>query len=148
MARAALLFNEQAEHLCEVAMVLVLGSVLAVSRLPAEALWFVPVLFLVIRPVSVAPALWKAGFPSRAVLLVSWLGIRGIGSLYYVAYVLGRGLDPALGARLLELTLATVAASIAIHGLSSTPLMRRFGPTRSKAKSARGSPSGDAGAIR
>jgi hypothetical protein len=34
-----------------------------------------------------------------------------------------------LGARLPELTLATVAASIAIHGLSSSPLMRRFGPT-------------------
>ena len=59
-------------------------------------------------------------------MLVSWFGIRGIGSLYYLAYAVKQGLDPELARLLTTLTLSTVAASVVVHGLSVTPLMQRY----------------------
>ena len=60
-------------------------------------------------------------------MLVSWFGIRGIGSLYYLMYAIGQGLAPELARPLTALTLSTVAASVVVHGISVTPLMQRYG---------------------
>ncbi|HYO56713.1 cation:proton antiporter [Archangium sp.] len=49
MANAVLDFNEQLERLGEVSLGVVLGILLAGLPLPSEALWFTPLLFLVIR---------------------------------------------------------------------------------------------------
>ena len=57
---------------------------------------------------------------------MGWFGIRGIGSLYYLFYALNHGLPRALAERLLPLVLTTVAVSIVVHGISVTPLMRRY----------------------
>ena len=58
--------------------------------------------------------------------LMSWFGIRGIGSLYYLFYALHHGVEPSLGRRILPLVLTMVAVSIFVHGLSVTPLMQRY----------------------
>lgn len=129
MAQAVLGFNEQFERICEVAVVVLLGALLAPGYLPVEALWFVPLIFLVIRPLAVLVGL--AGL-SRVSLsktqwrLVSWFGIRGVGSVYYLMYAIVHGLDPAVARVLAGLTLTTVAASVALHGISVTPLMNRY----------------------
>jgi sodium/hydrogen antiporter len=60
-------------------------------------------------------------------VLVSWFGIRGIGSVYYLTYALGQGLAPELARPLTALTLSIVAASVVVHGVSVTPLMQRYG---------------------
>ena len=51
---------------------------------------------------------------------------RGIGSLYYLFYAIDHGLGDGLSSRLLSLVLWVVAASIAVHGISVTPLMKRY----------------------
>jgi NhaP-type Na+/H+ or K+/H+ antiporter len=58
--------------------------VLTKSLLPREAAWFVPLLLLVIRPVSVGLGLLGTRMSRSQRRLTSWFGIRGIGSIYYM----------------------------------------------------------------
>lgn len=124
MAQAVLGFNEQVERIFEVGVVLLVGGML--SWRSEEALWFIPVLFLAVRPLAVLAGLAGARVLPLEKGLMSWFGIRGIGSIYYLMYAIEHGLDPALAERLTGLTLATVAASVLIHGISVTPLMRLY----------------------
>lgn len=125
MAQAVLGFNEQVERIFEVGVVLLLGGMLSWRFLPKEALWFVPVLFLVVRPLAVLTGLAGARLPRLDKRMIAWFGIRGIGSIYYLMYAIEHGLDANLAELLTGLTLTTVAASILIHGISVTPLMKR-----------------------
>ena len=58
-----------------------------------------------------------------------WFGIRGVGSVYYLAFALQHGLDGPLAERLTAIVFTTVAASVVVHGVSVTPLMRRYART-------------------
>jgi NhaP-type Na+/H+ or K+/H+ antiporter len=126
MAQAVLGFNEQLERIGEVAVVVLIGGILSASPVPSATLWLAPLVFLLIRPISV----WLGALGSRSSgsqrRLIAWFGIRGIGSLYYLAYAAEHGLDPALAQQLGALVLSLVAVSIVVHGISVTPLMRRY----------------------
>ena len=74
------------------------GGMLAPRFLPAEALWFVPLLFLEIRPVAAAIGLLGTPVSRLQRRLIAWFGIRGIGGLYYLMFAI-------------------------VHGVSVTPLM-------------------------
>jgi NhaP-type Na+/H+ or K+/H+ antiporter len=126
MAQAVLGFNEQLERICEVGVVLLLGGMFTWAYLPAEALWFAPLLFLVIRPIAVVAGLWGTCVPGVQRRLIAWFGIRGVGSVYYLAFALQHGVTGETAARLTGLTLTVVALSIAVHGVSVTPLMSRY----------------------
>lgn len=126
MAQAVLGFNEQLERIGEVVVVVAVGAMLSASYLPAEALWFVPLLLLVIRPASVMLGLAGAHASGPKQRLIAWFGIRGIGSIYYLTYAVNHGLAEAEARTLIALTLTTVAASVVVHGLSVTPLMRLY----------------------
>jgi NhaP-type Na+/H+ or K+/H+ antiporter len=89
-------------------------------------LWFVPVLFIVIRPLAVVLGLAGSGIPRTKVALLSWFGIRGIGSLYYLMFAIGMGVETDIATQLTSVTLWVIASSIVIHGISVTPLMRRY----------------------
>lgn len=132
MASAVLGFNEQLERMGEVMMVVLLGILLARTPLPLEVVWFAPLLLLVIRPVSVMLSLAGSGTSGPQRWLMSWFGIRGIGSLYYLFYSLNHGVDATLARRLEPLVLTVVAISIFVHGLSVTPLMQRYARTHSE----------------
>jgi len=56
---------------------------------------------------------------------MSWFGIRGIGSFYYLAYALEHG-PRADVLPLVPLALAVVTASVVVHGISATPLMNWY----------------------
>lgn len=124
MAQAVLGFNQQVERIFEVGVVLLVGGMLSWRFLPPAALWFIPVLFLVVRPLAVLTGLAGARLPRLEKGMLAWFGIRGIGSIYYLMYAIEHGLEPSLAEPLVGLTLATVTASILIHGISVTPLMR------------------------
>jgi len=127
MANAVLNFNEQIERLGEVSLVVVLGLLLSRLPLPSEALWFTPLLLLVIRPLSVGLSLLGSSTSRAQRGLMSWFGIRGIGSLYYLFYALNHGVPETLARQLVPLVLTVVAVSILVHGISVTPLMQRYG---------------------
>jgi len=119
-------FNEQLERLAELALVLLVGALLAYAKPLPAVWWFVPLLLLVLRPLSVAVAVAGEGLtpPQRA--MIGWFGIRGIGSVFYLLLALRMGLDGRAADTLVALTLWTVAASIIAHGLTAQPLMRRY----------------------
>jgi sodium/hydrogen antiporter len=89
-------------------------------------LWFAPLLFLVIRPVAVAPVVWLGGLSGMRRRLIAWFGIRGIGSIYYLSYAITHGVPEKEVGVLIGITLWVVAASIVVHGVSVKPLMRLY----------------------
>ena len=119
-------FNEQLERIAEIAVVLVVGAMLAYIDIPFGAVWFVPLLFLVVRPVSVWLGLLGAPVSRDQRLLISWFGIRGVGSIYYLMYAINHGLPRGLAAEIIAITLTVVAVSIVLHGISVTPLMSLY----------------------
>lgn len=132
-------FNSQLESFVEVAMVLTVGVLIATVRFHGEVLWFIPVLFLVIRPLAVYLGLLGTPVKGAQRRLMGWFGIRGIGSLYYLLYAISHDIETALAQRLLSITLAVVIASVIAHGISVTPLMKRY----EARKTSRRGPDGD-----
>lgn len=126
MASELLTFNERLERIGEVAIVVIIGALLATTPFPPELVWFAPVLFLVIRPAAVLAGLVGSGTPRALLALIGWFGIRGIGSLYYLSFAIVHGVDAEVSQRLVELTMWIVAISIVVHGLSVAPLMHRY----------------------
>jgi NhaP-type Na+/H+ or K+/H+ antiporter len=49
-----------------------------------------------------------------------------VGSLYYLFYALGKGLQGEVGELIAWITLSTVVMSVVIHGISSTPIMNLY----------------------
>ncbi len=126
LAHALLGSSEQIERIGEVAAVVLVGVLVSGVDWSLVPWWFVPALFLAVRPLSVALGLAGAPTVPPQRLLIGWFGIRGIGSLYYLGYALNHGLDAQLAPRFIALTLAAVVASIVAHGVSVTPLMARY----------------------
>jgi NhaP-type Na+/H+ or K+/H+ antiporter len=126
MAQAVLSFNEQLERIGEVTIVIAIGALLWAVRWEWAAWWFVPLLLLVIRPVSVAVGLLHSRTSKRQRWLTGWFGIRGVGSLYYLMFALNHGVTGQLADRLVALTLSVVVASIVLHGISVTPMMAAY----------------------
>ena len=126
LAHAVLDFNNQLDRFGELAGVALIGMLLwAVTWVPA-ALWFVPLMLLAVRPLSVVMGLAGSGVPASKQRLIAWFGIRGIGSVYYLSYALNHGLQADIAQTLVGLTFAVVVASIGVHGVSVTPLMARY----------------------
>jgi sodium/hydrogen antiporter len=123
MTRAVLGFNEQLEGIAELGMVMTIGALLPAVGSFAMLWWFVPLVFLVVRPASIVLGMAGAGVPMYKQVLMGWLGIRGIGSVYYLMFALNRGIAEAFAPDLVSLTLGTVTASIIGHGITVQPLM-------------------------
>ena len=122
-------FNAQLERVAEVSLVLATGVMLAAVEFTSAAWWFVPLLFLVIRPVSVWLGLrfiTKEAMNQRQKALMAWFGIRGIGSIYYLMYAISHGLTDSQAASLISLTVSVIVTSVVLHGISVTPLMNRY----------------------
>jgi NhaP-type Na+/H+ or K+/H+ antiporter len=136
MAQAVLRFNEQLERIGEIAIVVLVGGMLSTGYLSLDAVWFVLVLLLVVRPISVWLGLLGSSTSITQRNLIGWFGIRGIGSIYYLAYALSHGLAPELSTSLVGMTLTAVAVSVLAHGVSVTPLMRLYEKKRPRLVSA------------
>ncbi|MEI7443588.1 MAG: cation:proton antiporter [Burkholderiales bacterium] len=126
MRAAVQLFNGQLEKLAELALVLLVGAMLAYAPLRVEALWFVPLVLLLLRPLSALPVLVGEGLDPPQRRMIAWFGIRGIGSVFYLLLVLRHDVGAATAELLTSLVLWTVAASIVVHGVTAHPLMRRY----------------------
>jgi NhaP-type Na+/H+ or K+/H+ antiporter len=124
---------EIVEKLGELAVILLLGSLLSLEGLgePGVAGWLLALLLLLaIRPLAVNLAfvgsrLERPG--ERA--FVAWFGVRGVGSLYYVAAAVAAGSPIPEGERdvLVWTTIACVLLSIVLHGVTAAPISRRLG---------------------
>jgi NhaP-type Na+/H+ or K+/H+ antiporter len=131
MASEVLGFNEQLERIGEVAIMLLVGALLSMVEWSWEKLAFVIFLFVVVRPVSVAIGLFRTRTELTTLQrgLIAWFGIRGIGSIYYLYFALKHPLPDPVAKTLFDLTLIAIAASVVLHGISVTPLMRNYSQT-------------------
>lgn len=125
-------FNDQLERIAEVAVVLVVGALLAYIDVSLDVILFVLFMLLFVRPLSVWLGLLGASVSRDQRLLMKWFGIRGIGSIYYLMYAVNHGLAEDIAWQLTGLTLALVASSIVLHGISVTPLMALYGRRKSR----------------
>ncbi|MCY7397097.1 MAG: cation:proton antiporter [Nocardioides sp.] len=90
-------------------------------------------LTFVVRPVASLVALGVAprrdpqpgGLTRRSRRAVAFFGVRGVGSLYYVAWATGES-DVADAGWLWSTVAFTVALSVVVHGVTSTPVMQRL----------------------
>jgi NhaP-type Na+/H+ or K+/H+ antiporter len=145
MASAMLGSNEQLDRIGELAAVVVIGAMLWTIDLSVVPWWFVPVLFLVVRPVSVVAGLAGTTVPGVQRRLIAWFGIRGIGSIYYLHYAIAHGLDEEVARTLTSITLVTIVCSVIAHGVSVTPAMSWYERWRERRRPNRDArPAGDA----
>lgn len=121
---------EIVEKFSELALILLLGSMVTVSALdePGVGGWLlVPFLLLAARPLSVTVALLGTGMARPERHFLRWFGVRGVGSLYYAAVVVAAGvLSPGDASTIFWTTAACVIASVVIHGVTADPLARRW----------------------
>jgi len=125
-----LVFTEQIENMLEVVAILLLGSLLRVRptlEFGGDALLVAGLLIFVIRPVGTWISTIGAGYPAGKRWLIGWFGVRGVGSLYYLFYALGEGLEKTGDQdRIIWITFLTIVASMIVHGTSATPLMNWY----------------------
>ncbi|MBS1160667.1 MAG: sodium/proton antiporter, family [Proteobacteria bacterium] len=126
MMQAVRGFNEQLERIVELVVVLIVGAMLPYCRIDGATLAFIALLFVVLRPLAVWLGLLGAAVSGDQRALISWFGIRGIGSIYYLMFAIHHGLPAPLIDQIISLTLSTVAVSIVVHGISVTPLMNLY----------------------
>ncbi|MDH2329109.1 cation:proton antiporter [Cereibacter sp. SYSU M97828] len=118
--------TEQIERLAMMVLLLLFGGALATGLL-AALVWTdvvaAAVILLLIRPATGLLGLWGLDASWTEKATIAFFGIRGVGSIYYLAYGLNH--MPAQGAdRLWAIVGLVVFASILMHGLTVTPIMR------------------------
>ncbi len=120
-------FAEEAERLLMMLLLVLFGGIVAFSGLLAAFDWrmllFIAGVLLVARPAAGLFSLVGSKLPWREQLVISFFGIRGIGSIYYIAFALNHGsfADPH---RLWALVGGVVLASILLHGITVTPALQ------------------------
>lgn len=122
-------FIERLEKLAEIGTILLLGSLLRVEPMLAYAgngFVIAGLLLLIVRPLGA----WVSTIGLRAHpatrWLYGWFGIRGVGSIYYLAYALGSGLQGREGEQVAWITFWTIIVSVFLHGITSTPIMKWY----------------------
>jgi len=126
---AQLEFTEQMEKLLEIVTILLLGSLLLIEpviKYGGQGLLVTVLLLLVVRPVGVWLSLLGSGLPQPTRWLFGWFGIRGVGSLYYLTYALGQGIESEIVEQIGWITYIVVCLSVILHGVSATPLMNWY----------------------
>ena len=119
--------SELAEKLLELAVILLLGSMLTLAGLgvPGWEGWLLAALVLVaVRPLACLVALAGSQLdrPSEKTF-VAWFGVRGVGSLFYVATAVEAGVLAGDERDLLVWTvIACVLLSIVVHGITAGPV--------------------------
>ena len=127
LAEAVLRFNSQMDRIGELALVIAVGVLLVAHPPTWKAVALAAFVIVLARPLSVAPLGALCGLTRPQIRLTAWFGIRGIGSIYYLMVALSPGALPRDEAEILiSATLTAIALSTVVHGVSATPLMRRY----------------------
>ncbi len=136
-------FGERCERLVEVLMVLLIGACLAHVRWSLLVVVFALGMVLLVRPLSVLLSLPRRSMSGLQHGLIAWLGIRGVGTVFYLMLAFEEGVDGAVAQLLLSAALASIALSITLHGISATPLMNAYQRRRAQRLQKRQLPAGE-----
>lgn len=121
-------FAEQIERLATMALLILFGGAV-VSGLLEPLAWTdvaaALVILLVVRPLAGLIGLIGHQADWRERLTLAFFGIRGVGSVYYLAYGLNH-MNVEGAERLWAIAGLVILISILLHGLTVTPIMRRL----------------------
>ena len=128
-------YVEQLERLMTVVILVLLGGAIARGLLAgigwAEVLVALAFLLLV-RPLAGWTGLARGKTGPRERIAIAFFGIRGIGSLYYLAYALSKGDFEAQAEELWAFIGLVVGMSIVLHGATTAPVMNRLDRLRER----------------
>jgi NhaP-type Na+/H+ or K+/H+ antiporter len=122
-------FAEELERLLMMVLLVLLGGAMTGGGLFRALGWnsvlFAVLAVLVVRPLSGWIGMIGSAHPVRERAVIGFFGIRGLGSVYYLAYALER--ESFEAPDLLWSTLGlTVLLSVVLHGVTVTPVMHRL----------------------
>ncbi len=119
-------FIDQIEQIVLVAVLFGFGAMLAsgvLDNLTVTAAIVALLLVFVIRPLSGLLAETRSGLPWAGKLAIAFLGVRGMGSIYYTAYGQTHADFDQLGIIWATVSFA-ILVSIVVHGIASAPIIR------------------------
>ena len=125
-------FIGQLEHMITWALLLLLGAAVSQGLLSSLTLGGAAVgvlLVLVVRPAMAWISLQGTVLGPRERLVTAFFGVRGIGSIYYLAYATGAATFAATD-RVWSTAAFTVLLSVVVHGVLATPVMHRLDAMR------------------
>jgi NhaP-type Na+/H+ or K+/H+ antiporter len=134
--------TEQIERLAMMVLLILFGGAL-VSGLLATVTWtdagVALLILLVVRPVTGWLGLLGHHADRGEKMTLAFFGIRGVGSIYYLAYGINH-MDVADPERLWGIVGLVVLLSILLHGLTVTPIMRSLDERRGVDPDAKATP--------
>lgn len=133
-------FSEQLERLLMMALLVMFGGAITTGGLLSNLSWsataYAAVAIFIVRPVSAWISLGGTSCPPIERATISFFGIRGVGTMYYLAYALQQAtFDGA--ATMWSTAGLIVLASILLHGVSVTPVMALIDRRRQRGITAR-----------
>ena len=120
-------FAEQIERLFMMILLVLFGGTIAGGLLAAltwQAVLAGLACLLLVRPLAGLVGLARSGRPLDEQVAISFFGIRGIGSFFYLAYAHNTAEFEADAEFLFALVGFVVLVSIVLHGVSARPAMR------------------------
>jgi NhaP-type Na+/H+ or K+/H+ antiporter len=122
-------FAEELERLMMMVLLVLLGGAMTGADLFQALTWeaaaFAALALFVVRPLAGWIGLIGTDRPSGEKMAISFFGIRGLGSIYYLSYALQKeAFDHA--ALLWSVTGFIILVSIVLHGVTVTPVMRNL----------------------
>ncbi len=121
-------FTDQTERLLVALVLLLFGGSLAngiLEPLNLSMVLFSLLFLFLIRPVSAYAIQIKAKLPALEKFAISFFGIRGIGSIFYLAFAFKEH-DFSNKPELWAIVAFIILGSIVVHGLSATSVMKRL----------------------
>jgi len=132
-------FAEEIEQLLVVGLLVLLGGALVsglLAGLDAAGIAVALACILIARPLACRVALIGSPATTRERRTIAFFGIRGIGSIYYLAYATTSH-DFDQPDRVWAMAAFTVLLSILVHGVAATPAMHRLDRFRDRRAAAR-----------
>jgi sodium/hydrogen antiporter len=122
-------FADEVERLLMMVLLVFFGGMLVSGGLLANVGWreaaFAAITIFLVRPAAGWISLMGTKRPKLERFVVAFFGIRGLGSVYYLAYGVNHGRFEYEVSIWSTLGLV-ILASILLHGISVTPIMRRL----------------------
>lgn len=119
-------FTDQVERLLVAVLLILFGGSLVsgiLSSLTWQMVVFTLVFLLIVRPVAAYISLFRLNITRKEKLAISFLGIRGMGSIFYLAFAFHQ-MDYADEAALWSIVAFTIFCSIMLHGFTANPIMK------------------------
>lgn len=126
MAKAVLDFTLDLEKLAELTVMLLVGSLISRGAFTPATVAVALGLMFVARPLAVYASTMRLPLTGTQRRLAAWFGVRGVGSMYYLAFAVSHGAAGDQTAFVVDAVLVTIVLSVLLHGSTATPVMRLY----------------------